>query len=40
MESATIASGIDTLLTKSYVAEVQRITGTDSLSQAPKKARS
>jgi hypothetical protein len=35
-----IASGIDTPLSKSYVAEVQRITGTDSLSQALKKARS
>jgi hypothetical protein len=34
-----IASGIETPLTKSYVAEIQRITGTDSLSQALKKAR-
>jgi hypothetical protein len=36
---SAIASGIDTPLTKSYVAEVQRITGTDSLSQALQAAR-
>jgi hypothetical protein len=34
-----IESGIDTPLTKSYLAEIQRITGTDSLSKALKKAR-
>jgi hypothetical protein len=34
-----IASGIDTPLTKSYVAEIQRITRTNSLPEALKKAR-
>jgi hypothetical protein len=34
-----IASGIDTPLTKSYVTEIQRLTGTESLPEALKKVR-